>query len=58
VADRGTPTTPRGILCGYHNRRLGPAYTLPLLKAYVAYLARLEQPLPETPGPHIEREAA
>ena len=31
---------PRGLLCIYHNRKLGPAYTLELVRAYHAYLER------------------
>lgn len=31
---------PRGILCIYHNRKLGPAYTPALVSAYAKYLQR------------------
>jgi hypothetical protein len=33
---------PRGILCVFHNRKLGPAYTPELVNAYAKYLARPE----------------
>lgn len=32
----------RGILCVFHNRKLGPAYTPELVAAYAKYLNRLE----------------
>jgi hypothetical protein len=33
---------PRGILCQWHNRKLGPAYTPELVNAYAKYLSRPE----------------
>jgi hypothetical protein len=48
----------RGLLCFRCNAALRPYMDRQWLEAAAAYLARLEQPLPETPGPHIEREAA
>jgi hypothetical protein len=38
---------PRGILCIYHNRKLGPAYTVELVNAYAKYLARPARALSE-----------
>jgi len=31
---------PRGVLCSYHNRLLGPRYTPELMAAYARYLNR------------------
>lgn len=39
---------PRGILCQWHNRKLGPAYTPELVAAYAKYLARPEAATPPT----------
>lgn len=33
---------PRGLLCVFHNRKLGAAYTLELVNAYAKYLGRTE----------------
>lgn len=32
---------PRGLLCVFHNRKLGPAYTFELVSAYAKYLGRV-----------------
>jgi hypothetical protein len=31
---------PRGLLCVFHNRRLGPVYTAELLGAYLRYVTK------------------